>query len=254
MTALILFDFDGTLADTAPDLGAAANRQRVRAGLEPLPLEVLRPYSSAGAAVANATASAWTAANVTTTASGRVTRAAQRSPAANPVSAASPPAAYSGTLSWPVPPAHMTVSEAAQQAAAAATAAVMAAATAFGSDGGARPPLAPRVTGGRRKAAALQDESPTATDALPQKRERRVARKLASPPANPEPEPAPRATRGARAPVARAAVSGSTENENEDGGDSGDSDEVRAHPSLGCSRGPAASHDLIALLRGACAG
>ena len=49
MTALILFDFDGTLADTAPDLGAAANRQRVRAGLEPLPLEVLRPYSSAGA-------------------------------------------------------------------------------------------------------------------------------------------------------------------------------------------------------------
>ena len=49
MTALILFDFDGTLADTAPDLGAAANRQRIRAGLEPLPLEVLRPYSSAGA-------------------------------------------------------------------------------------------------------------------------------------------------------------------------------------------------------------
>ena len=49
MTALILFDFDGTLADTAHDLGAAANRQRIRAGLEPLPLEVLRPYSSAGA-------------------------------------------------------------------------------------------------------------------------------------------------------------------------------------------------------------
>jgi len=49
MTALILFDFDGTLADTAPDLGAAANRQRTRVGLEPLPLEVLRPYSSAGA-------------------------------------------------------------------------------------------------------------------------------------------------------------------------------------------------------------
>jgi len=49
MTALILFDFDGTLADTAPDLGAAANRQRTRARLAPLPLEELRPYSSAGA-------------------------------------------------------------------------------------------------------------------------------------------------------------------------------------------------------------
>lgn len=49
MSALILFDFDGTIADTAPDLGAAANKQRERAGLPPLPLEVLRPYSSAGA-------------------------------------------------------------------------------------------------------------------------------------------------------------------------------------------------------------
>ena len=49
MSALILFDFDGTIADTAPDLGAAANMQRERAGLPPLPLEVLRPYSSAGA-------------------------------------------------------------------------------------------------------------------------------------------------------------------------------------------------------------
>ena len=45
MSALILFDFDGTIADTAPDLGAAANKQRERAGLPPLPLEVLRPYA-----------------------------------------------------------------------------------------------------------------------------------------------------------------------------------------------------------------
>jgi N-acetyl-D-muramate 6-phosphate phosphatase len=44
-----LFDFDGTLADTAPDLAAAVNRMRVEQGLEPLPLERLRPFSSAGA-------------------------------------------------------------------------------------------------------------------------------------------------------------------------------------------------------------
>lgn len=49
MSALILFDFDGTLADTAPDLAAAANRQRTRRGLEPLPYEALRPYASQGA-------------------------------------------------------------------------------------------------------------------------------------------------------------------------------------------------------------
>lgn len=49
MTALVLFDFDGTLADTAPDLAAAANRQRTRQGLDPLPYETLRPVASHGA-------------------------------------------------------------------------------------------------------------------------------------------------------------------------------------------------------------
>lgn len=49
MSALILFDFDGTLADTAPDLAAAANQQRTRRGLEPLPYETLRPVASQGA-------------------------------------------------------------------------------------------------------------------------------------------------------------------------------------------------------------
>jgi phosphoglycolate phosphatase len=45
----VLFDFDGTLADTAPDLAAAVNRMRLEQGHEPLPLERLRPFASAGA-------------------------------------------------------------------------------------------------------------------------------------------------------------------------------------------------------------
>jgi phosphoglycolate phosphatase len=46
---LVLFDLDGTLADTAPDLAAAANRQRAERGLAPLPIEQLRPMASHGA-------------------------------------------------------------------------------------------------------------------------------------------------------------------------------------------------------------
>jgi N-acetyl-D-muramate 6-phosphate phosphatase len=45
----VLFDLDGTLADTAGDLGGALNALRVARGLAPLPLDTLRPYASAGA-------------------------------------------------------------------------------------------------------------------------------------------------------------------------------------------------------------
>jgi phosphoglycolate phosphatase len=49
MLKAILFDLDGTLADTAPDLAAALNRLRAEQGLDALPLEKLRPFASAGA-------------------------------------------------------------------------------------------------------------------------------------------------------------------------------------------------------------
>lgn len=46
---LVLLDLDGTLADTAPDLAAAANRLRIAHGMEPLAIAELRPYVSHGA-------------------------------------------------------------------------------------------------------------------------------------------------------------------------------------------------------------
>jgi N-acetyl-D-muramate 6-phosphate phosphatase len=45
----VLFDLDGTLADTAPDLAAAVNKMRHERGLDMVPLENLRPLASAGA-------------------------------------------------------------------------------------------------------------------------------------------------------------------------------------------------------------
>jgi phosphoglycolate phosphatase len=44
----VLFDLDGTLADTAPDLGWAANALREAEGRAPLPLATLRPWTSQG--------------------------------------------------------------------------------------------------------------------------------------------------------------------------------------------------------------
>lgn len=45
----VLFDLDGTLVDTAPDLGYALNLQRVQHGLPPLDDDLIRPQASHGA-------------------------------------------------------------------------------------------------------------------------------------------------------------------------------------------------------------
>jgi phosphoglycolate phosphatase-like HAD superfamily hydrolase len=49
MPEAVLFDLDGTLADTAPDLGGALNRLLSEQGREPLPMERLRRHVSSGA-------------------------------------------------------------------------------------------------------------------------------------------------------------------------------------------------------------
>ena len=44
-----LFDLDGTLLDSAPDMLATANRMRASRDLGPMTLDVLRPHVSKGA-------------------------------------------------------------------------------------------------------------------------------------------------------------------------------------------------------------
>ena len=45
----VLFDLDGTLIDSAPDLGTAADKMRTDRGLESIPLSLYRPMAGAGA-------------------------------------------------------------------------------------------------------------------------------------------------------------------------------------------------------------
>ena len=45
----VLFDLDGTLIDSAPDLGAAADQMRLVRNMISLPLEVYRPMAGSGA-------------------------------------------------------------------------------------------------------------------------------------------------------------------------------------------------------------
>ncbi|MCY7371520.1 MAG: HAD-IA family hydrolase [Polaromonas sp.] len=45
----ILFDLDGTLIDSAPDLGAAADKMRIDRGMPSMPLAHYRPMAGAGA-------------------------------------------------------------------------------------------------------------------------------------------------------------------------------------------------------------
>ena len=51
MIGAILFDLDGTLVDTAPDMGAALNNLLIEESLAPIPLEIIRPHVSQGALV-----------------------------------------------------------------------------------------------------------------------------------------------------------------------------------------------------------
>jgi 2-phosphoglycolate phosphatase len=45
----MLFDLDGTLADTAPDMARTVNLMRSKRGLAPVPIDLVRPHVSKGA-------------------------------------------------------------------------------------------------------------------------------------------------------------------------------------------------------------
>lgn len=53
---LVLFDLDGTLLDSAPDMLATVNRMRAARGAAPMPLEALRPHVSKGSRAMSAAA------------------------------------------------------------------------------------------------------------------------------------------------------------------------------------------------------
>lgn len=53
---LVLFDLDGTLLDSAPDMLATVNRMRAARGQGPMALDVLRPQVSKGSRAMSATA------------------------------------------------------------------------------------------------------------------------------------------------------------------------------------------------------
>jgi phosphoglycolate phosphatase-like HAD superfamily hydrolase len=49
VTRAVLFDLDGTVADTAPDLARALNSLLHEHGRAPVPVEITRPLTSSGA-------------------------------------------------------------------------------------------------------------------------------------------------------------------------------------------------------------
>jgi 2-phosphoglycolate phosphatase len=49
MIEAVLFDLDGTLADTAPDMARTVNAMRVKRGMAPVPAALVRPHVSKGA-------------------------------------------------------------------------------------------------------------------------------------------------------------------------------------------------------------
>jgi len=51
MIEAVLFDLDGTLIDTAPDMGGALNNLLIEENLAPIPLDIIRPHVSQGALV-----------------------------------------------------------------------------------------------------------------------------------------------------------------------------------------------------------